>query len=61
MQLSLMLGDSRRPWGGRSPRDLTRAAELFRLAPEGTGRSIEAQVNVAQLELFPQESPHGSK
>ncbi len=37
-QLALQLGE---PWGGRSPRYLTRAAQTFRFAPEGMGRSIQ--------------------
>ena len=56
-QLKLDLG---MPWDGRSPRYLTRAAELFSLASEGTGRSIRDVPLVVQLELFPEGTSYGS-
>ncbi len=39
-QLQLELDDVRKvlPWGGRSPRELTRSFETFRFATEGMGR-----------------------
>ena len=56
-QLKLELG---MPWDGRSPRYLTKAAELFSLASEGTGRSIPDVPLVVQLELFPEGTSYGS-
>ena len=40
---------AREPWGGRSPRGLTRAAQKFSLPHEGATRSIETPV-VASME-----------
>ncbi len=48
------------PWDGRSPRELTRAFERFRFAPEGTGLTVMAKPTLSksegpseQLGLFP--------
>ena len=56
-QLELDLG---MPWLGRSPRELTRAAILFRFGPEGTSRANldvprlkrKGPQDLLQLELF---------
>ena len=56
-QLKLDLG---MPWDGRSPRYLTKAAELFSFTSEGTGRSIPDVPLVVQLELFPEGTSYGS-
>jgi len=56
-QLQLQLG---LPWDGVSPRYLTRSAELFTFAPEGTGRTVRDRFPDAQLELFPEGTHYGS-
>ena len=59
-QLVLDLQDRQLPWGGRSPRTLTRCFERFSLASEGTGRLDRRPIPLDQLELFPEEKPFGS-
>ncbi len=55
-QLMLKLG---MPWGGVSPRYLTRAHKRFSFVRSGTGRSIRTNL-VVQLELFPEGTSYGS-
>ena len=49
------------PWGGRSPRELTRAHMRFKLAPEGASSTVvsdrkdKSESSSEQLELFPSE------
>ena len=52
--------DLRMPWNGYDPRSLTRAAERFSLASEGTGRVNRDESQGVQLELFPEEKSNGS-
>ena len=59
-QLVLELEDRQLPWGGRSPRSLTKCAMAFSLASEGTGRSIGRPIPSIQLELFPEEKSDGT-
>ena len=56
-QLNLELGDARLeiPWGGLSPRELTRCGKLFSFEASPTGGPI--QVDPAQLTLFLKGSP----
>jgi len=51
-QLELWEGVDARaePWGGQSPRDLTRGAELRRFSAPGGG--VSAQIDAIQLVLF---------
>ena len=58
-QLELELDDARLmiPWGGRSPRTLTKCGKLFMLRAAPTGGAI---VDANQLTLFLQGNPHGS-
>ena len=58
MQLSLRLGVKEAPWGGKSPRTLTKAFRIFSLAADGTPPPIETPTAV-QLELFPEGTPFG--
>ena len=50
-QLCLELG---MPWNGYSPRYLTQAHKVFRLAPEGASRPVQERGMTVQLELFPE-------
>ncbi len=58
-QLLLELDDERVriPWGGRSPRELTKCGKLFILSELPTGGLI--QIDPKQFTLFLQGSPHG--
>jgi len=58
-QLELVLEDARLniPWGGRSPRSLTKCGKLFILAESPTGGPI--QVDPRQLTLFLKGNPYG--
>ncbi len=44
---------SRLPWGGRSPRDLTRARKAL-FSSQGAQKSVSELVATDQLELFPE-------
>ncbi len=59
-QLELELTDARPkiPWGGRSPRSLTRCGKLFILSEPPTGGLIRIAPN--QLLLFLKGKSHGS-
>jgi len=62
-QLELELNDERRaipyiPWGGRSPRSLTRSVKLFSFGAPPTGGLIRDCP--LQLTLFLKGSPHGT-
>ncbi len=59
-QMELELEDARLkiPWGGRSPRSLTKCGKLFILAESPTGGPIRS--DPLQLTLFLKGSPHGS-
>ncbi len=62
VQLVLLLEDRTAPWGGRSPRELTRAYKTFTFRA-GTGR-VDHEPIVAtdsvQLELFPEGTSYGT-
>jgi len=47
------------PWDGQNPRDLTKAADFFRLPPRGAPAEPMNAVAV-QLELFPEGTPYGA-
>jgi len=47
------------PWGGRSPRELTRGAKLFSLSSEGTGRP-NLEDSAAQFKLLLEGGSYGS-
>ncbi len=48
------------PWGGRSPRDLTKAAEMFRFREHPANASEMISVGRDQLELFPEGTSYGT-
>ena len=59
-QLVLRLEDRVAPWGGRSPRELTRAWGRFSFVRKGTGR-LDPPISLdLQLELFPEGTHYGS-
>jgi len=51
-QLRLGLTYTELPWYGRSPRDLTKAALAFRLAPEGTSWPDQGDTSAVLAEAF---------
>ena len=55
-----LLLDLKMPWGGISPRFLTRGAELYSFTAQGTGRPDPVRIEAVQLELFPKGTPYGS-
>ena len=59
-QLKLTLEDVRAPWGGLSPRELTRAFEMFSVDASPAGGPIPGVSKKGQLELFPEEKSDGS-
>ena len=60
-QLQLELDDVRVeiPWGGVSPRTLTRCGKLFTLEGPPTG-GLHVDADPAQLTIFLQGNPYGS-
>ncbi len=48
------------PWNGRSPRDLTKAAKLFRFREPPANASGKIDSVGAQLEMFPEGTPYGT-
>jgi len=61
LALSRVLRKAEEPWGGQSPRVLTKSYGLFRFRPQGMGRlDLEAshvgdhksEVELEQLDLF---------
>jgi len=61
LQLELALEDARLkiPWGGRSPRSLTKCGKLFILAETPTGGLIRN--DPTQITLFLQGGSHGPR
>ncbi len=53
---------SSEPWGGRSPRDLTKAAEMFRFRepPANASGMSDCKVAKDQLEMFPEGTHYGT-
>jgi len=58
-QFQLDLRDRRAPWGGQSPRFLTKAHAKFSLAADGASRSIQDAPRVVDL-VFLKGNPHGT-
>ncbi len=56
-QLLLELGE---PWGGISPRYLTRVFGQFSFTRKGMGRPNLEVIRAVQLELFPEGTSYGT-
>jgi len=59
-QLELALFDGV-PWGGRSPRGLTRGSSVFIFQAGAGGHGVVTASDNEQLELWPTDQPPGSK